>query len=190
MHGASAQRKGIMQTKPKSNSTITTTLNDDGTVTFTVLGAGEFKFDPSLVHEANVKRAALHGFVQRVSDGGALGRDKETGASATPEAKLARMKGIADHLMSGTDQWRLVVATAPGLDGGLIIQAVMRAGMAADVDAANALVERLCTKRTIERAAALRVFADVPEVIAAMSAIRAERSKVSAADLMAEMMAE
>jgi hypothetical protein len=177
-----------MQTKPKSNSVITHTLREDGCIVFTVLGAGEIVFDPSKVSEPLAQRAAFHGYIQRISDGGALSRNADTGRPATPEDKLARMSLIADHLMAGGSDWNLRVSSGPrGVDGGLIVMAIIKAGLAADVDAANALVDRVATKRDIDRAAALKVWAETEQVLRAIAEIKASRSKVDATDLLGEI---
>ena len=176
-----------MQTKPKSNSTVTHHLRDDGCIVFTVLGAGEVILDPAKVNEPKTKRAALHGFIQRVSDGAAMSRNAETGKPASPHDKLASMQRLVHHLHSDGTDWNLRAATSErGVDAGLIVMAIMRAGFAATVDEANARVEAVAVKRGIERAAALRVWADTEQIIKAIAEIKAERSKVDANDLIDE----
>src|SRR4030067_2646371 len=93
----------IMLTKPKANSIITHTLSEDKCViTFTVKDAegagrpGRFTFDVTQVHADMQHMAAIHGFIQRISGGGAMSRGKETGRPATPTEKMARMQTTAD----------------------------------------------------------------------------------------------
>jgi hypothetical protein len=177
-----------MQSKAKSNSVITHALGADGMLTFTVLGAGSFTVDPARLSDAMRQRAAIHGIIQRVSDGGAMSRNPDTGQPATPADKMARMQAIADHLQGGGDEWAMRAAGgAKGPDAGLTIMGMIRSGLAADVDAANGLIERLAAKREIDRTAALKVWADSDRVAKAIAEIRAERAKGNAADLLAEL---
>ena len=175
----------------KTNSTIGSVINDGGSVTFTVVGAGEFTFDPAKASEAVRARATLHGFIQRISDGAAMSRDSTTGLPATPGAKMARMKAIADHYESGTADWALRVAATgggkKGFDVGAVIMALIRAGFADNVDGANAVLEGTATRKGIDRAAAAKLWAQTPEIIEALSTMAAERSPVKASDLLAEL---
>jgi len=178
----------MAEAKVKSNSTITC-VQIDGKLEFTVLGAGKFTFDPDKVSAVNRARAMVHGFRQRISDGGALSRNPDNGQPASPADKLARMQRIADHLMSGSDVWELTAGT-PGTDGGLIIHAMMR-GLTKSQDEAEALIVATMTKRECDRTAALKVWGESKQVAAMMKTIQAERlaasSKDDANDLLAEI---
>lgn len=108
-----------MQTKPKSNSTITHDVAGQ-TIIFRVHGAtqvaedgketkplvGELRLDMQRLHAAVTARAAIHGMIQRVSDAAAISRDEESGKPATPEEKLGAMRELVEHYMSGTAEWR------------------------------------------------------------------------------------
>ena len=183
-----------MVKKVKANAIVIHEIKEDGSILFAVRDAGVFTFTPSKCSAAIVDRAALHGFVQRISDGAAISRDPETGVAATAGDKLARMQRIAEHMESGTDNWNLVVASGGQTEGGLVVLAMVRAGLGTNVDEANEKVARLMAKRTIERAAALAVWANTTQVAEALAAIRAERAakkaaeaNVDADDLLAEM---
>lgn len=113
-----------MQTKAKSNSVITSGLVDDGGLPttslvgamglrFSVQGAGETILWLRKVSESNRQRAMVHGLVQKISDKAAIPRDTKTGLSATPEAKLAAMARLVEHLNSGSEDWSLRVAAEP-----------------------------------------------------------------------------
>lgn len=91
-------------TGKRANWTIAHKIEGE-VITFTVKGAGTLTLDMQRVSEVNRKRAALHGMVQRVSDAAAMARDSKTGASATPEAKFARMRGLVEHYVSGAEGW-------------------------------------------------------------------------------------
>lgn len=105
----------------KSNSVITHALAGD-LITFTV---GEKSFD-LLTTTLDVeirKQAMFHGLVQKISDRAAIGRDPETGASATPEEKFAAMKACADRLMAG-GPWNAVTVGTGSSAGGLLYRAM------------------------------------------------------------------
>lgn len=105
-----------MQTKVKSNSVITHKLTPAG-ICFTVLGAGEFTFDPKLASESNRQRAELHGWIQRISDKAAIGSSDAEGktipAAIKSKMKFEAMKACAEHYMQGSDQWNMVADGEP-----------------------------------------------------------------------------
>lgn len=164
-----------MQSKPKVNSIVTHRLTEGGMLLFTVRDAGSFVFNPFACHADIQHRAAIHGFIQRISDGAAIERG-ENGAAATPNDKRARMERIAEHLASGTTEWNLRAAGGAQTDAGLVILAMVRAAIAPDADNANSLVLALMSKRTIDRRAALDVWASTAKVASALADIRAERA--------------
>lgn len=99
-----------MQTKPKSNSVLTHALTRDTdgqpVITFNVLGAGSVVLHYAQVHEANREYAAIHGLIQRCSDGAAKSRSAD-GKPASPMDKLAGIARIVEHLNSGSPDWRI-----------------------------------------------------------------------------------
>ena len=179
--------------KVKSNS-VTTVTYLDGKLVFGFSGLDAFTFDPDKVSAVNRARAMMHGFEQRIRDGGALGRDAETGASATPEQKREAMLRIADHLMAGGDEWALKVAAPKKDDPGLLLAAIMRA-LGKDEAGVKALIASTMTKRGVDETAALKIWQDTKQVITAKAEIVAERAAAKAAaskgqsadDLLAEI---
>jgi len=178
-----------MQTKPKSNSIITHSMQD-GKIEFVVKDAGKLVFDMDKVSAQNRARAMIHGFVQRISDGGALSRNPETGKPATPEDKLARMARLADHLMSGSTEWAIKAQASAGPDSGLIVRAMVHAGLGADVEAIEALLAKTQIKRELDRAASLKLWAGTDKVLKAIAELKAAAAPKGADDLLAEMEAE
>lgn len=178
-----------MQTKAKANSTITHSMQD-GKIEFRVLNAGSFSFDPDKVSAENRARAMIHGFVQRISDGGALSRNPDTGLPATPADKMARMQRIADHLMSGATEWALRVAAAGQPDTGLTLMGIMRA-LKLDLDATERFLAKLMIKWELDRTATIKRLGESPDVIQAIGDIKAERAasqtKVNASSLLDEI---
>lgn len=137
-----------MQSKPKANSVITTTRLPNGHIQFTVIGCEPFTIDPDAVPEAKAKRARDHGIIQRVADGGALGRDKDTGKPATPEAKRARMWAIAQNLLDPTTPWEMRAAAPTSPKPSEILLAAVAEARGEELDDAfRAKVDAQATKR-------------------------------------------
>lgn len=180
--------------KVKSNS-VTTVTRLDGKLIFAFPrdGLPSITFDPDKVSAQNRSRAMYHGFEQRIRDAGALMRDKETGESATPEQKRAAMLRIVEHLESGSDEWALRVATPKADDPGILIAAIMRVS-GKDERGVEGLLVATMQKRGVDRAGALKIWADTKQVASAKKAIEAERAAARASgdsdDLLAEMMAD
>ena len=78
----------------RKNAIVSVEL-DNGNPIFTVAGEGSFSLDLSGLSDEIRNRAMLHGIVQKISDGAALGKD------ATPGDKFVNMKAIADRLADG-----------------------------------------------------------------------------------------
>lgn len=116
--------EAIMQSNAKRNSIVTHEIADNGDILIHVLHAGTVRFDPEKVHEDNRTWAEYHGWIQRLSDGAAKSRNPETGAPATPEEKMAAVQRLADHYMSGTDQWNLTAVAGVGADDSITVRAV------------------------------------------------------------------
>ena len=175
--------------KKRANSIITVSRFDNK-LTFAFAGVGQFVFDPDKVSAENRARAMMHGFEQRIRDAAALSVDRDTGRSATAQEKHDAAHRIADHLMSGSTDWNLRAAASPGVDAGLTIQAIMRA-LGKTLDEAEALIAATQTKRGVERAGALKIWADAKQVAQAILDIKRERAAggADASDLEAEMMA-
>lgn len=96
-------------TGKRANWTIAHTLQKTAEggdlIRFAIKGAGELELELSKVSAANRSRAAIHGFVQRISDAAAMARDSKTGASATPQEKFEAMKRLVEHYMGGSEDW-------------------------------------------------------------------------------------
>src|SRR2546430_6179621 len=118
-----------MQSKRKSNGIIGHSFDEKenslafmvGESTFSV-GIESFCDGQFATLPVNAKAALLHGLVQKISDRAAIGRDPETGASASPEEKFAAMKECADRLMAG-GPWNAGSTGAPSA-GGLLYRAM------------------------------------------------------------------
>lgn len=129
-----------MQTKPKSNSIITHSLVDN-VITFKVQDAGAVELDMAEISTAVINHAAVHGMIQRVSDGAAKSRDAITGKPASPGEKLAAMIRIVDHYMTGTTDWNLT--REGGSEGGLLFRALCAARSKTDPEKIREFIDEL-----------------------------------------------
>lgn len=171
-------------TKKARAGSIISTQRMDGKLIFTVAGAGTLTLDPDKVSAENRSRAMYHGFEQRVRDAGALLRNTDNGASATPQDKLEAMRRITDHLMSGATEWNVKSAGGGSRDdSGLTLMALMRV-RGLDIDGANALVDKIAAAKGLERKAVLANMRDKnADIIRATAEIKAERAAKAAIDV-------
>lgn len=117
-----------MQTKPKANSIITSRFDEErNIIVFTVLGEGEVELDLTKVSPANMARAAVHGWNQRIPAAAAIGVTDKDG-TIIPKAertriKYERMNDLCRFYESGTEEW---ARRAAGGGGGrsLVIEAI------------------------------------------------------------------
>ena len=100
--------------------------DSDGVITFAVLGAGSFKFDPAACNDETERSATIHGYVQKISDKAAIPRDPKTGHSATPREKYERMVALAKHLTNGGG-WTMRAAAQAALNRDALFEAVAKA---------------------------------------------------------------
>lgn len=165
----------MSKTDKKRVNSIITVSRFDNKLTFAFAGVGQFVFDPDRVSAENRARAMMHGFEQRIRDAAALSVDRETGKSATPQAKHDAALRIAEHLMSGATEWNMRVAANPGLDTGLTLSAMMRA-LGKSLDEVEAIIAATMAKRGVERTPALKLWADSKQVAQAILDIKRERA--------------
>ena len=173
----------------KTNAVVTSNVVGD-VITFKVKDAGEFSLELKKVSPTCATRAMIHGFIQRVSDGAAIPRNTETGLSATPQMKYERMKAIADHYMSGAEDWNLRVGAprAPKYDVAILKALAEVFG----TDEATMLkkVERQAEARGMKLGAYMAHAATTERVKGVVERIREEmapKSEVDADELLGEL---
>lgn len=119
-----------MQTKPKANSIVTTRFDaDEQALHFMVRGTpSPIVLRLTDIHPDVMKRAALHGLVQRITDGAAVSMTDATGAiipAAERDAmKYRAMVSLRDHYASGTADWNRKGASGEREAGGLVLRAL------------------------------------------------------------------
>lgn len=170
-----------MQTKPKSNSVVTHTVAGN-VITFHVLGVGDITFDTALVHTAVAERAAVHGFIQRISDAAAISRDPKTGKSATPDEKHDAMLELVNHYQSGSPEWSRVGQAGPR--GGILFRALVRIY---DGKQSPEQIRTFLDGINKTEQAALRAEPSIAAVIREIEADDASQSKVDTDALLAQL---
>lgn len=107
---------------------------ETGRLVFTVTGdgAGTFEFDVWKFAggegrfkklPVNAQLAFVHGIVQKVSDRAAIGRDPDTGASASPAEKFEAMKEVSERIATNEENsWNAI--REGGENGGLLYRAM------------------------------------------------------------------
>jgi hypothetical protein len=177
-----------VETKPKSNSVITTELlKVDSTVMgiiFKVKGEGELKLELDKLTQAVKERGLLHGLTQRVIDRAAIARSTETGKSATPKEKFDAMKVLVEHL-NGGGEWELQrVGAGPSAEFTLLVDVLCKAYPAKTREQLSGWAKG---KSAGDRAALL----NEPRLKVIAEELRAERAKgVDAGALLSELEAE
>lgn len=160
-----------MQTKPKSNSVITTEI--DGTrITFRVKDAGSVTLNTEDLSPAVRSRALQHGMIQRISDAAALSRNPDTGLPASPQDKLAAMEELVAHYASGTEEWGRKRAAGAGAEGGITLRAVA-AVQGVSVETMRERVAALAEKRGTTTRAILAALAKQEAVARKVAEMRA-----------------
>ena len=177
----------------KDNQQIKPVVSEDfSKVTFEIRGMQDLVLDMSALHPDILKRAAAVGMAQvRIIDAAAVSRDDGAGGVRSVaemlELKRERMEALISHYMTGTAEWTQKRAAGGGGakdTSGITLQAMRRVWPDKDCEG---LAFKLETKRGISRKEAYAEFAKTKEVAAAIAAIKAERSTMSADDLLDEM---
>lgn len=174
-----------MQTKPKSNSAITTAIDVDGKLVFNVIGAGVVKFDPAKAAPVLKAKAERHGWFQRISDSAAMPRTDDKGKLIPPaeraKAQLDAMTRLIEHYESGTAEWSRVSAST-GPKGGLLFKALCRMFPTKTPDEVRAWLD---AKSKVEQAA-LRMSPKVRQIFDEMALEAGDAGKIDADMLLAE----
>lgn len=150
----------------------------DGAIVFAVDGAGEAVLAIGNVTPEVLKRAAIHGLVQRISDAAA--------GHKAPGDKLAAMARLVEHYASGAGTWELPREAGDGIgaDSRLILQAIV------DVRGRDVATwrERLAGRAEAQGVTlrqALAAVATEPAIAARLAELR-PAPRIAASDLLAD----
>jgi hypothetical protein len=159
-------------TKPRAGSVISTAINlETQTLTVSVRNVGDIRLRMADVSPNCATYAMLHGFKQRICDAGAMSRNPDTGAAATPEEKYEAMNRLAQHYASGAEEWNLRAGGGSGGEGSLIVRALAEV-QGTDPETMRERVERNAEKRGQTVKAYLAGVAKIPAVAEAMARLR------------------
>ncbi len=180
-----------MQTKPKSNSIVTSEYAE-GVITFRVRGAeSPILFTLNRVSEANRRRAEVHGWIQRVVDSAAVGMTDSAGgiipAAERDRLKYAAMVKVRDHYESGTEDWARRAVAGERETGGMTLRAVAEVS-GVTVDVMRARVKAMAEKRGVTERVYLNSVAGSAAVQAKIAEYRAAAgSAIDADELLDEL---
>lgn len=168
--------------KAKSNSVITHSVSpDNDEIAFDVLGVGVIRMDITAIHGEIMKKAAIHGMIQRISDAAAISRDPRTGEAATRQDKYDAMQRLVNHYESGTSEWSRRPVAGEGKSGGLLFKALCI--MSAETKTADDIREWMSAKTKAQ----LTALRNSPKVAAIISELRPASIEVDADALMDEL---
>lgn len=132
----------------------------------------QLHIDVGALPQAIINQLIVHGLKQKIIDAGAIGRDPETGASASPAEKIDAMIAVGERVKAGV--WR-VTSEGGGSKGGLLFRALSTLYPKKDV---AGWLDGLSDKQK----SALR---EVPAVKAEIDKIRAKSPAASSIDAQA-----
>lgn len=171
--------------KPKIGSVVQCTLQADGNIKFDVIGAGEIILHMDRVSVACKDYARFHGFKQRGVDAAARPCDTKTGKPAPVAEKFSAVKRVVDHLETGTDDWNM----AGGGEGGksLVVEAIARVQEIEYAEAEKRVEVLAKEKYEGDAKKCIAFLRQGARVMAAMDAIRKERTPAAKVDADAEL---
>ena len=113
----------MTKSEPKK-STVAASI--EGTVLTLTFASGEILTVDSYNLSKQITDAAiLHGLKQKLVDAAAIGRNPDTGASATPEDKFNAVKEIYDRITSPDGTWNKIRGDGTGSNGGGLLLRAM-----------------------------------------------------------------
>jgi hypothetical protein len=176
-----------MATGKRSNAVVTFEQSG-GELRFTA-GGQTTVLDMAKVSQTLLDRAIVHGLKQRISDAAAIPCDSETGLPATPAEKFAAMSELVEHYNSGTSDWIRPRTAGDGTPrSGSTLQAFANVYWGGDLAEAQVTMQAFATKRGIEFAAAVKVWAGADKIVEEVARMKAAiPAKVNADSLLDEL---
>lgn len=153
----------------KANAAVQITPQHDGSILVKVKGFDALVFNPMKAALANRRMAEFVGWKNRLVDAAAVSADTTTGKTSDAD-KHANIKRLIDYYETGAETWaKPREGGAPGATREsaaihLVIPAMIELGKAADLDAANKLIDALAAKREIKREEALKLLLNTKDV--------------------------
>jgi hypothetical protein len=135
---------------------------------FTFADGQDLRIDAGKLTNDIRHEAIMHGLKQKIGDAAAIGRNPETGRSATLSDKRAAMRAVVERLQAGA--WNAERGEGGAPAGGLLFAALVRmyAGKKSDED-----IRTFLAGKDDKQKAALRKNPRVAEIIEQIKAERA-----------------
>lgn len=151
------------------NAQIAVSRVGDDELVFTFADGQELRIDAGKLTYDIRHEAVMHGLKQKIGDAAAIGRNPETGRSATLSDKYAAMRAVVERLQSGS--WNAERGEGGAPAGGLLFAALVRmyAGKKSEED-----IRAFLAGKDDKQKAALRKNPRVAEII---EEIKAERAR-------------
>lgn len=130
-------------------------------------------FNPGLTSTSNRAEAERYGWQQNLGDSMAM-ENEGAPAGALMEAKKAALSARIAHLESGSDSWTAPRVNQAAVVESLVIRAMARVLPDVDVERASTMIDTLAAKRNIDRAGAVKIWAESQQIAKAIVDIRAE----------------
>ena len=146
-------------------------------ITFSVLNTGSVLLDVVKCGEEMARKAAFHGYEQKVRDAAAMSRDVKTGRSATPAEKLTAMRQVVENLHAGL--WNVRAAAKAALN-----RACLFAAIAAVRGVSPELV---ASKMAAKEDSVLQTFLTHRDIAAEYSRLTAPSDSSKADEMLAEL---
>jgi len=173
--------------KKRSNAVVG--FEQEGSRLHFTAGGQTVTLDMDLMNPTLIDRAVVHGLKQRISDAAAIPCDPVTGLPASPEEKFAAIAALVEHYNSGSSEWNRARAAGDGISRtGNTLQAFANVYWEGDVVKAKGKMEAFATKRQIEYAVAVKIWAGADKIVEEVARMKAAvPAKVDADSLLDEL---
>lgn len=173
-----------MATTPKKANTAVSAAITGPLLTLTFANGRTLKLDSNALTPDIIQSAIMHGLKQKLIDAAAIGRNPDTGATATIDDKFNAVNEIFQRITGDAPTWNKIrVGGEGGNKGGLLVRAMMRL-----TSKARDTITEYLNGLSKEEVAALRKNPRVVEVIAQLQAEQANDSGVDSDALLDGLM--
>ena len=153
-----------MQQNTKTTSAVTTDIFQS-TLTLNFANGQTLEVNTENLSPEIIQQATLHGLKQKLVDAAAIGRNPDTGRSASIEDKFNAVKEVFDRITGPNGTWNKIREGGSVTGGGLLLRAMMRLSGKSKDEIASFLADK-----TKEQQAALRKNAKIAPIIAELQA--------------------
>lgn len=175
-----------MASAPKKTATAVAAAINGSLLTLTFSNGEALTVNASTLSDGIREAAIMHGLKQKLVDAAAIGRDPDTGRTATIDDKFAAVREVFDRITGPAPTWNKVrvdgESTAAG-KGGLLVRAMMRL-----TSKSREFILDTLDKKTKEEVAALRKNPRIVEIIAQLQSEQANTNGIDSDALLDGLM--